>query len=148
MKNAELMGKIHDSGEESYSAGGARGEILLTLLSRGVEAASSRRIPRSTETGARTGQHEVIAELKIEQAGQGCELNALKLVSAQKWNCAKRKRKARSRPERKILVRFSSIPVVGLSLGKKKWLVKDNRIYVEPCATKAGVGPSKGQGLV
>ena len=138
----------HDSGEDSYSAGGARGETLLTLLSRGVEAASSRRIPRSTETGVRTGQHEVIAELKVAQAGQRCELNALKLVSAQKWNCAKRKRKARSRPERKILVRFSSIPVVGLSLGKKKWLVKDNRIYVERCATKGGFGPSKGQGLV
>jgi len=144
---------MHASGEDSYSAGGARGETLLTLLSRGVEGASSRRIPRSTETGARTGQYEVIAELRAEQAGQrcelnGCELNALKLLSAQKWNCAKRKRKARSRPERKILVRFSSIPVVALSLGKKKWLVKDNRIYVEWCATKGGFGPSNGQGLV
>ena len=90
----------------------------------------------------------MIAELKVEQAGHGCELNALEPVSAQKWNCAKRKRKARSRPERKTLVRFSSIPVLGLSLGKKKWLVKDNRIYVEQCATKGGFGPSKGQGLV
>jgi len=125
-----------------------RGETLLTLLSGGVEAASSRRIPRSTETGAMTGQHDVSAELKVEQAGHGCELNASKPVSAQKWNCAKRKRRARSRPERKILVRFSSIPVVGLSLGKKKWLVKDNGIYVERCATKGGFGPSKGQGLV
>src|SRR5438445_10145575 len=142
----------HDSGEDSYSAGGARGETLLTLLNRGVEAASSRRIPRSTETGARTGQYEVIAELRVEQAGQRCELNgcevdALKLVSSHKWNCAKRKRKARS-SERKILVRFSRIPVVGLSLGKKKWLVKDIRIYVEWYATKGGFGPAKGQGLV
>ena len=88
----------------------------------------------------------MIAELKVEQAGHGCELEASKLVSAQKWNCAKRKRKARSRPERKILLRFSSMPVVGLSLGEKKWLVKDNRIDVECCATKVGFGPSKGQG--
>ena len=90
----------------------------------------------------------MIAELKVEQAAQRCELNALRPVCAQKWNCANRKRKARSRPETKILVRFSSIPVVGLSLGKKKWLVKDNRIYVEWRATKGGFGPSKGQGLV
>src|SRR5437016_1328038 len=122
--------------------------MLLTVLGKGVEAASSRRIPRNTETGARTGQAKVIAEPNVEQAGHGCEQNALTPVCAQKWNCAKRKRKARSRPERKILVRFSSIPVVGLSLGKKNWLVKDNRIYVERCATKGGFGPSKGQGLV
>src|SRR5436190_17714378 len=107
------MRPIEDSGQDSYSTGGARGEILLSVFSRRVEAASSRRIPRSTETGARTGQREVIAELKVEQAGHACELNALKPVSVHKWNCAKRKRKARSRPERKILVRFSSIPVVG-----------------------------------
>ena len=69
-------------------------------------------------------------------------------VSAQKWHCAKRKRKARNRPERKIFVRFSSIPVVGLSLGKKKWLVKNNRIYVACSATKVGFGPSKEQGLL
>jgi len=43
-----------------------RGETLRTRLSGGVEAASSRRIPRSTETGAMTGQHDVIAELKVE----------------------------------------------------------------------------------
>jgi len=53
-----------------------RGETLLTLLSGGVEAASSRRIPRSTKTGARTGQAEVIAEPKAEQAGHGYEQNA------------------------------------------------------------------------
>jgi hypothetical protein len=58
------------------------------------------------------------------------------------------KEKSEKQAREKDLNAIFEHPSSGLSLEKKKWLVKDNRIYVERCATKGRFAPSKGQGLV
>jgi hypothetical protein len=75
--------------------------------------------------GARTGQHEVIAEFKVEQAGQrcelnGCELKALKLVSAQKWELREEKEKGEKQASEKDLSAIFEHPSSRIELRKEE----------------------------
>jgi hypothetical protein len=87
---------VNGTTTDGYQAGGARGEVARGTAEETETTKGATSSHWATGTRAILGDCMVITEPVAEQIGQTCDTDGVDVRSAQKWNCAVRKKTLRS----------------------------------------------------